>query len=217
MPAEGAGDGGSCTLPRKGNNFPALAATTCSVATVKIHGQTQSSSESSVSGTNSSTSRQRRARLAAARIAAARVALAEARLAEIEANEDLVDDASADSIGRRNDDVLSDLDNDASYLQAQAENAYGQPISPTNLSERTGSASTPTPSIYDDVRQRVGNTTQNDVFFLDNRGDGDGGGGAGGGWSSQAAPATPGGDLPVDTSDLSSPAPAPAGDDDIPF
>ena len=26
-----------------------------------------------------------------------------------------------------------------------------------------------------------------------------------------------GGDLPVDTSDLSSPAPAPAGDDDIPF
>jgi single-strand DNA-binding protein len=57
----------------------------------------------------------------------------------------------------------------------------------------------------------------NDVFFLDNRGDGDGGGGAGGGWSSQAAPATPGGDLPVDTSDLSSPAPAPAGDDDIPF
>jgi len=55
----------------------------------------------------------------------------------------------------------------------------------------------------------------NDVFFLDNRGDGDGGGG--GGWSSQSAPATPGGDLPVDTSDLSSPAPAPAGDDDIPF
>ena len=161
MPAEGAGDGGSCTLPRKGNNFPALAATTCSVATVKIHGQTQSSSESSVSGTNSSTSRQRRARLAAARIAAARVVLAEARLAEIEANEDLVDDASADSIGRRNDDVLSDLDNDAS-------NAYVQPVSPTNLSERTGSASTPTPSIYDDFRQRVGNTTQDDAFSLDN-------------------------------------------------
>jgi single-strand DNA-binding protein len=56
----------------------------------------------------------------------------------------------------------------------------------------------------------------NDVFFLDNRGDGDAGG-TGGGWSSQSAPATPGGDLPVDTSDLSSPAPAPAGDDDIPF
>ena len=54
----------------------------------------------------------------------------------------------------------------------------------------------------------------NDVFFLDSRGDGDGGGG---GWQSQQAPATPGGDLPVDTSDLSSPAPAPAGDDDIPF
>ncbi len=57
----------------------------------------------------------------------------------------------------------------------------------------------------------------NDVFFLDNRTDGEGGGGSGGGWSAQAAPATPGGDLPVDTSDLSSPAPAPAGDDDIPF
>jgi single stranded DNA-binding protein len=55
----------------------------------------------------------------------------------------------------------------------------------------------------------------NDIFFLDNRGEGEGGGG--GGWSAQAAPATPGGDLPVDTSDLSSPAPAPAGDDDIPF
>ena len=54
----------------------------------------------------------------------------------------------------------------------------------------------------------------NDVFFLDSRGDGDGGGG---GWQSQQAPATPGGDLPVDTSDLSSPAPSPAGDDDIPF
>ena len=167
MPAEGAGDGGSCTLPRKGNNFPALAATTCSVATVKIHGQTQSSSDSSVSETISSSSRQRRAKLAAARIAAARVALAEARLAEIEADADLVGDASADSIGRRNDDVLSDLDNDASYLQAQAENAYVQPVSPTNLSERTGSASTPTPSIYDDFRQRVGNTTQDDVFSLD--------------------------------------------------
>ncbi len=57
----------------------------------------------------------------------------------------------------------------------------------------------------------------NDVFFLDSRGDGDGGGGSGGGWSAQEAPATPGGDLPVDTSDLASPAPAPAGDDDIPF
>ena len=55
----------------------------------------------------------------------------------------------------------------------------------------------------------------NDIFFLDNRGEGEGGGG--GGWSAQAAPASPGGDLPVDTSDLSSPAPAPAGDDDIPF
>ena len=55
----------------------------------------------------------------------------------------------------------------------------------------------------------------NDIFFLDNRGEGEGGGG--GGWSAQSAPATPGGDLPVDTSDLSSPAPAPAGDDDIPF
>lgn len=55
----------------------------------------------------------------------------------------------------------------------------------------------------------------NDIFFLDSRGEGEGGGG--GGWQSQAAPATPGGDLPVDTSDLSSPAPAPAGDDDIPF
>ena len=48
----------------------------------------------------------------------------------------------------------------------------------------------------------------NDVFFLDSRGDG--GGEGGGGWS---APAT--GDVPVDTSDMS--APAPVADDDIPF
>ena len=48
----------------------------------------------------------------------------------------------------------------------------------------------------------------NDVFFLDSRGDG--GGEGGGGWS---GPAT--GDVPVDTSDMS--APAPVADDDIPF
>lgn len=58
----------------------------------------------------------------------------------------------------------------------------------------------------------------NDIFFLDSRGDsGDGGGSGGEGWSAAATPAAPGGDLPVDTSDISSPAPAPAGDDDIPF
>ena len=66
----------------------------------------------------------------------------------------------------------------------------------------------------DDTKRQSVDVVANDVFFLDSRGDGDGGGG---GWSSQAAPASPGGDLPVDTSDLSSPAPAPAGDDDIPF
>ncbi|MEO2057538.1 MAG: single-stranded DNA-binding protein [Thermoleophilia bacterium] len=66
----------------------------------------------------------------------------------------------------------------------------------------------------DGTKRQSVDVVANDVFFLDSRGDGDGGGG---GWSSQAAPASPGGDLPVDTSDLSSPAPAPAGDDDIPF
>jgi single-strand DNA-binding protein len=52
----------------------------------------------------------------------------------------------------------------------------------------------------------------NDVFFLDSRGDGEGGGG-GGGWSSQP-PQQPGGDLPVDTTDMGGGAQA---DDDIPF
>ncbi len=66
----------------------------------------------------------------------------------------------------------------------------------------------------DGTKRQSVDVVANDVFFLDSRGDGDGGGG---GWSSQAAPASPGGDLPVDTSDLSSPAPAPVGDDDIPF
>jgi len=66
----------------------------------------------------------------------------------------------------------------------------------------------------DGTKRQSVDVVANEVFFIDSRGDGDGGGG---GWSSQAAPASPGGDLPVDTSDLSSPAPAPAGDDDIPF
>ena len=66
----------------------------------------------------------------------------------------------------------------------------------------------------DGTKRQSVDVVANDVFFLDSRGDGDGGGGS---WSSQAAPASPGGDLPVDTSDISSPAPAPAGDDDIPF
>ena len=66
----------------------------------------------------------------------------------------------------------------------------------------------------DGTKRQSVDVVANDVFFLDSRGDGDGGGG---GWSSQATPASPGGDLPVDTSDISSPAPAPAGDDDIPF
>ena len=66
----------------------------------------------------------------------------------------------------------------------------------------------------DGTKRQSVDVVANDVFFLDSRGDGDGGGGR---WSSQAAPASPGGDLPVDTSDISSPAPAPAGDDDIPF
>lgn len=67
----------------------------------------------------------------------------------------------------------------------------------------------------DGTKRQSVDVVANDVFFLDGRDGSDGGGG--GGWSSQSAPATPGGDLPVDTSDLSSPAPAPAGDDDIPF
>jgi single-strand DNA-binding protein len=67
----------------------------------------------------------------------------------------------------------------------------------------------------DGTKRQSVDVVANDIFFLDNRGDAEGGGG--GGWSAQAAPASPGGDLPVDTSDLSSPAPAPAGDDDIPF
>lgn len=66
----------------------------------------------------------------------------------------------------------------------------------------------------DGTKRQSVDVVANDVFFLDSRGDGEGGGG---GWQAQAAPASPGGDLPVDTSDLSSPAPAPAGDDDIPF
>jgi len=54
----------------------------------------------------------------------------------------------------------------------------------------------------------------NDLFFLDSRGEGGGGGEAqAGGWS---APASGGGDLPVDRSDMQ-PAPATAADDDIPF
>ena len=65
----------------------------------------------------------------------------------------------------------------------------------------------------DGTKRQSVDVVANDIFFLDNRGDAEGGGG----WSAQAAPASPGGDLPVDTSDLSSPAPAPAGDDDIPF
>ncbi len=129
-PADWAGDGGSCTLPRERYNFPALAATTSSAAAVNIHGQTQSSSESSISGTTSSSLRQRRAKLATAKIAAARVVLAEARLAEIQAEADIGDEASSDSIGRRNADVLSDLDNDEPYLQVQVENANGQQVSP---------------------------------------------------------------------------------------
>ncbi len=66
----------------------------------------------------------------------------------------------------------------------------------------------------DGTKRQSVDVVANDIFFLDSRGDAEGGGG---GWSAQAAPASPGGDLPVDTSDLSSPAPAPAGDDDIPF
>lgn len=62
----------------------------------------------------------------------------------------------------------------------------------------------------------------NDLFFLDSRGDGDGGGGGGGGgyergWGN--APAQSGGrggaDMPVDTTDMT--PPAPSDDDDIPF
>lgn len=56
----------------------------------------------------------------------------------------------------------------------------------------------------------------NDLFFLDSRGDGggsEGGAGQGQGWGTAPAP-QPGGDLPVDRSDM-----RPAGniDDDIPF
>jgi len=101
MPTTVVGDGGSCTVFRGSNNFPALAAITSSVPTVNMHGQMQSSSESSVSGTISSSSRLRRAKLATAKIAAARVVLAEARLAEIQADADLGDDASSDSNARR--------------------------------------------------------------------------------------------------------------------
>ncbi len=165
-PAEWAGDCGSCTLPRERNNFPALAATTSSAAAVNIHGQTQSSSESAISGTTSSSLRQRRAKLATAKIAAARVALAEARLAEIQAEAEIGDEESSDSVGRRNADVLSDFDNDEPNSQGQVENANGQQVSPTEESERTGSASTPKPSTYDVVRQSAGDTTQDDVFSL---------------------------------------------------
>ena len=146
MPAEEASDGGSCTLPRTGNIVPALAATFCSIASVRLHGQTQSSSESSVSGTNSSASRQRRANLAAARRA-----LAEALLEEVEANNDLAAGSTAGSVGRRMDDVRSDLDDDASHLLAQTEDTHEYPTSPTLLSERTvrvyGRSSDADPSI----------------------------------------------------------------------
>ena len=169
MPADGAGDGGSCTLPRTGNIVPALAATFCSKASVKLHGQTQSSSESSVSGTTSIASRQRRAATAAARRA-----LAEARLEEIEANNDLAAGSTAGSVGRRMDDVRSDPDDDASHLMVSTEETREHPTSPIQLSERTESASTseartPTPtSIYEDFSQRVGNTATNDVFSFNN-------------------------------------------------
>jgi single-strand DNA-binding protein len=54
----------------------------------------------------------------------------------------------------------------------------------------------------------------NDVFFLDSRGDGGGDQGAGSGWG-DAPPRQPGGDMPVDRSDMT-PPPA-KDDDDIPF
>ncbi|MSO43978.1 MAG: single-stranded DNA-binding protein [Thermoleophilia bacterium] len=70
----------------------------------------------------------------------------------------------------------------------------------------------------DGTKRQTVEVVANDIFFLDGRSDGDGpSDSSGGGWSAEGAPAAPGGDLPVDTSDISSPAPAPAGDDDIPF
>ena len=167
MPTTVVGDGESCTVSRGSNNFPALAAITSSVPNVNMHGQMQSSSESSVSGTISSSSRLRRAKLATAKIAAARVALAEARLAEVQADADLGDDASSDSNARRYTDVLSDHDNDEPNEQVQVNEACGPQVSPTGSSERTRSASTQNLSIYDVFRRNVGDTTQDDVFSLD--------------------------------------------------
>ena len=135
MPTTVVGDGVSCTVSRGSNYFPALAAITSSVPNVNMHGQMQSSSESSVSGTISSSSRLRRARLATAKIAAARVALAEARLAEAHADADLGDDASSDSNARRYTDVLSDHDNDEPNEQVQVDEC-GPQVSPTGSSER---------------------------------------------------------------------------------
>ena len=156
MPTTVVGNGGSCTVFRGSNNFPALAAVTSSVPTVNMHGQMQSSSESSVSGTISSSSKLRRAKLATAKIAAARVVLAEARLAEIQADADLGDDASSDSNARRNADVLSDLDNDEPNEQVQVEQAFGPQVSPTSSSERTRSALTQNLPIDETVRRNVG-------------------------------------------------------------
>jgi single-strand DNA-binding protein len=61
----------------------------------------------------------------------------------------------------------------------------------------------------DGSRRQSVEVIANDVFFLDSRGDSVNGGG-----DFEAAPA-PGGDLPVDVSDMKQPAAV--GDDDIPF
>ncbi len=167
MPTTVVGDGGSCPVFRGNYNLPALAAVTSAVPTMNIHGQRQSSSESSISGTISSSTKLRRAKLATAKIAAARVALAAARLAEVEAAAELGDDASSDSNARRNADVLSDFDHDEPNQQVQVSQAFGQPVSPTSSSEGTRSAFTRILPIDESVRRNVGNTTQDDVFSQD--------------------------------------------------
>ena len=63
----------------------------------------------------------------------------------------------------------------------------------------------------DGAKRQTVEVIANDIFFLDSRGEG--GGASGGGASSQGWSAPAGTDLPVNTSDMSSPV----SDDDIPF
>ena len=166
--AEVQGVGGSCILPSVGRALPALPATVCSLASVRLHGQTSSSSDSSVSGVTSRASRQRQAMAAANRaLADARVRAAEALVEEIAAKDA---ESIAGSAGRRLEDVRSDQGEDVSHQPLPTDGTDEYPPTPTLLSEATGSASSaeaglqPLSSIYDEFSQRIGNADTEEMF-----------------------------------------------------